>query len=61
MVAEDLRHLIGTQLFLPDHSVTVSIGVATLHPKEDWMTWMQRSDDYLYRAKSARRNQVMCM
>ncbi|MGR3275818.1 diguanylate cyclase domain-containing protein [Acaryochloris marina NIES-2412] len=41
--------------------MTVSIGVATLHPKEDWMTWMQRSDDYLYRAKSAGRNQVMCM
>lgn len=61
LVAEELRHLIGSQPFLPDHSVTVSIGVATLHPKEDWTTWMQRSDDYLYRAKSAGRNQVMCM
>lgn len=60
-VAEELRHFIGTQPFLPNHSVTVSIGVATLHPKEDWMTWMQRSDNSLYRAKSAGRNQVMCM
>lgn len=59
-VAEELRHLIGSKPFIPDHSVTVSIGIATLQPQDDWMTWMQRSDDHLYHAKATGRNQVMC-
>lgn len=60
IVAEELRHLIGAKQLLPNRSVTVSIGVATLQPEEDWMTWRQRSDDHLYRAKSTGRNRVVC-
>ncbi len=58
-VAEELCHLIASAQLLPQQSVTVSIGMATLQAPEDWITWMQRSDHHLYRAKSAGRNQVV--
>jgi len=58
-VAEDLRYAIASYAFLPDCPVTVSVGVATLLPGEDWRKWMKRSDDNLYRAKSGGRNQVV--
>ncbi len=58
-VAEDMRAAIAAHAFLPDHPVTVSIGVATLLPGEDRQTWIKRSDENLYRAKSAGRNRVV--
>ena len=58
-VAEKLRSEIVQASLLPGETVTVSIGAATLQPEEDWQTWMKRSDENLYRAKAAGRNQVV--
>jgi diguanylate cyclase len=57
-VAEELREAIGSLPLVPGRSVTVSIGVAALRRGEDWAAWMKRSDDNLYRAKSAGRDRV---
>jgi diguanylate cyclase (GGDEF)-like protein len=58
-VAEELRTAIAGYAFLPDHVVTVSIGLATLLPGEDRKQWLKRSDENLYRAKAGGRNQVV--
>jgi len=58
-VADTLRNMIEEHSFIPEHAVTASIGVATLLDGEDWSQWMKRSDDNLYKAKSAGRNQVV--
>jgi diguanylate cyclase (GGDEF)-like protein len=58
-LAEELRHAIATHELLPGHTVTVSIGVATLLPGEDQTKWMKRSDENLYHAKARGRNQVV--
>lgn len=58
-VAEDLRIAIASLPLLSDRAVTVSIGVATLLPRENWTEWMKRSDKNLYRAKAGGRNRVM--
>lgn len=57
-VAEELREAIESEELLPGKQVTVSIGVATLASGENWMEWMKRSDDNLYRAKTEGRNRV---
>ena len=57
--AEELRSAIESLPLLPDHTVTSSIGIATLQPGEDWDEWMKRSDENLYRAKAAGRNCVV--
>ncbi|MCL5974977.1 MAG: GGDEF domain-containing protein [Gammaproteobacteria bacterium] len=59
LVAEELRKTIEAMPLLPDRSVTTSLGIATLQPKEDWRDWMKRSDDNLYRAKKEGRNRVV--
>ena len=59
-VAEELRHAIASLELLPDRQVTASIGVASLESDENWMEWMKRSDDNLYRAKTEGRNRVAC-
>lgn len=58
-LAEELRHTIESQPVLPDHPVTVSIGVATLETHENWDDWMKRCDKNLYRAKQDGRNRVI--
>lgn len=58
LVAEELRSGIEQQPLLPGHPLCASIGVATLRDGEDWADWVKRSDDLLYAAKSAGRNQV---
>ena len=58
-LAQELRVDIANLPCCPDRSVTVSIGLATLRPKEQWREWMKRSDNYLYRAKSMGRDQVV--
>ncbi|NEQ34364.1 MAG: diguanylate cyclase [Leptolyngbya sp. SIO4C5] len=58
-VAEELRHLIAQLPLLPDRSVTVSIGIATLQLGESWSQWMKRSDKNLYCAKANGRNRVV--
>jgi len=57
-VAEELRTAIESSSFIPNRSVTASIGVASLQPDEDWKDWMKRGDQQMYRAKSEGRNQV---
>ncbi|MBE9030352.1 GGDEF domain-containing protein [filamentous cyanobacterium LEGE 11480] len=59
LVAEAIREAIAQWPLLTNHRVTVSIGIATLKATEDWMAWMKRSDENLYRAKSSGRNRVM--
>ncbi len=39
-------------------SVSVSVGVATLEPRQDWVALIERADAALYAAKQAGRNQV---
>lgn len=57
--AEELRIAIESLSLLPQHTVTASLGVATLLPGEDWDAWMKRSDENLYRAKATGRNCVV--
>ncbi|RDE22954.1 GGDEF domain-containing protein [Motiliproteus coralliicola] len=64
-IAERIRQQVGqvklvnkrTKQTIP--SVTLSAGVAQMHPSEDWQDWMERADQALYKAKDAGRNQVM--
>jgi len=58
-VAESLRAAIAAHPFLTGRSVTASLGVAALHPGDDWRAWMKRSDDKLYVAKSGGRDRVV--
>lgn len=57
--AEKLRSEIASLKLLPDHPVTVSIGVATLQSGDDRDEWMKHCDNNLYRAKLNGRNQVV--
>lgn len=58
-IAEKLRGEIEHLTLIPDHTVTVSIGVSGLQPDMGWREWMKLSDDNLYQAKSSGRNQVI--
>lgn len=58
-LAEELRGSIESLDILPDHPITVSIGIATLKIDEGWDEWMQRCDENLYRAKLNGRNMVV--
>jgi diguanylate cyclase len=58
-IAEELRSAMESQSLLSDRTVTVSIGVASLHSGENWKQWMKRCDEKLYRAKMNGRNQVV--
>lgn len=55
--AEMMCKGITTLPLLPNKTVTVSIGVAELLPKDQLSDWMRRSDKNLYLAKSNGRNQ----
>ena len=57
--AEELRSAVESLPLLSRHTVTASLGVATLQPGEDWDAWMKRSDENLYRAKADGRNRVV--
>ncbi|WP_193904745.1 GGDEF domain-containing protein [Vasconcelosia minhoensis] len=58
-VSEEIRQSIAALKLLPDQAVTVSTGVATLRPEEDWKQWIKRSDANLYRAKTSGRNRTV--
>jgi len=58
-IAKSLRRAVETGTLIPGHPVTVSIGLATLQPDEDWKLWMKRSDENLYQAKLGGRNRVV--
>lgn len=55
-LAEQLRTLIEANELLPDHPVTISLGVAELRADETPIDWLHRADEALYAAKNAGRN-----
>lgn len=57
-VAEQLADLLKSAEVLPQLRVTASMGVATLKAGESWQEWLHRSDQAVYRAKDAGRDQV---
>ncbi|MFW5447264.1 MAG: GGDEF domain-containing protein [Methylophagaceae bacterium] len=58
-VAEKLRQEFELLPLIPNHTVTISIGVSNLQPNMDWKEWMKHGDENLYKAKSNGRNQVV--
>lgn len=57
-LAEQVRILFEKARLIPDHPVTISMGVAELRGAETSREWMKRADDVLYQAKSLGRNRV---
>lgn len=57
-LAEELRQLVEQAELLPNHPVTVSIGVAKRRINESADAWFQRADSMLYAAKLSGRNAV---
>lgn len=55
-LAEQLRTLVEANELVPDHSVTISLGVAELRAEELAQDWLIRADEALYCAKRAGRN-----
>jgi diguanylate cyclase (GGDEF)-like protein len=55
-LAEQLRTLVEANELGPQHSVTISLGVAELGKDETADNWLRRADDALYCAKRAGRN-----
>jgi diguanylate cyclase (GGDEF)-like protein len=55
-LAEQLRTLVHANELVPDHAVTISLGVAELKEGESANDWLHRADEALYRAKDAGRN-----
>ena len=55
-LAEQLRTLVDANELVPDHAVTISLGVAELKDGESPNDWLHRADEALYRAKDAGRN-----
>lgn len=55
-LAEQLRTLVDANELVPDHAVTISLGVAELRKGENGNDWLHRADEALYRAKNAGRN-----
>jgi diguanylate cyclase (GGDEF)-like protein len=60
MVAERLRQSIEAYEFVPNHKVTVSIGVCELKTHNTPKDWMSQCDERLYVAKVNGRNKVVC-
>jgi diguanylate cyclase (GGDEF)-like protein len=57
-IAEEIRKEIAALKLIPDHNVTISIGVAEVQANDDLNNWLKRGDKTLYKAKLAGRNQV---
>jgi len=55
-LAEQLRTLVDANELVPDHAVTISLGVAELKDGENSNDWLHRADEALYGAKHAGRN-----
>lgn len=55
-LAEQLRTLVDANELVPDHTVTISLGVAELKIGESPNDWLHRADEALYCAKGAGRN-----
>ncbi|MBO1254358.1 GGDEF domain-containing protein [Alteromonas sp. 5E99-2] len=57
--AEDIRAGVEQLSLIPNHSVTVSIGVTEVASVLGWKEWMKASDEKLYMAKRNGRNLVV--
>ena len=57
-VAESLRARIAGSPLLPDHTITVSIGVGMQQPQHNADQWLDAADQALYQAKHNGRNRV---
>ncbi|MDH3619403.1 MAG: GGDEF domain-containing protein [Gammaproteobacteria bacterium] len=55
-LAEQLRTLVDANELVPDHAVTISLGVAEIRNGEIGNDWLHRADEALYQAKDAGRN-----
>jgi len=55
-LAEQLRLLVDANELVPDHAVTISLGVAEIRDGESGNDWLHRADEALYQAKDAGRN-----
>ncbi len=55
-LAEQLRTLVETNELVPEHLVTISLGVAELRDGEEPGDWLHRADEALYQAKRGGRN-----
>ena len=58
-LAEKIRDAVAGRKFAEIDQMTVSIGVAEYASGEDLITWVQRADDALYKAKGTGRNRVV--
>jgi diguanylate cyclase (GGDEF)-like protein len=57
-LAEDLRRVVATNLFVEGSKITISAGVAELEKDEHPQAWISRADKALYAAKKSGRNLV---
>jgi len=55
-LAEQLRTLVEANELVPDHGVTISLGVAELEDDESVLKWLERADEAMYDAKRRGRN-----
>ena len=56
--AERIRALIENSRFLPNESITISLGVVEKNKDIDPKTLMKRLDEAMYKSKQAGRNRV---
>ena len=57
-ICRELRIAISNLETIPNHSVTVSLGVSTIVENESYLNWIKRTDDKLYLAKENGRNRI---
>jgi diguanylate cyclase (GGDEF)-like protein len=58
-VAEELRQRLEGATLMPGETVTVSIGVSALAPRQTVDAWVRTADEALYEAKRGGRNRVI--
>ena len=57
-ICEELRIAISKLDTVPNHSITVSLGVSTIEKNDSYLNWIKRTDDKLYLAKENGRNRI---
>ena len=57
-LAEALRRLIEQSTLLANETVTVSVGISICHEGDNGLSWSERADKALYKAKHAGRNRT---